>query len=91
MLKLYNLVVRGGRKAPKNKNAPLKKTGRKATGGANRKYMNEEEEADRIRRMEQQLQNYDAGRSGQPAGGRGEFGYDEEGDDSSEEESSDED
>lgn len=58
--------------------------------------MNEEEEADRIRRMEQQLQNYDAGRSGGPAGaggvgGRVEYGYDEEGDDSSEEESSDED
>ena len=46
VMKLYNLVVRGGRKAPKNKNAPLKKTGRKATGGANRKFMNEEEEAE---------------------------------------------
>ncbi|KAK1926264.1 putative Bromodomain transcription initiation factor [Papiliotrema laurentii] len=84
--KLYNLVVRGGRKAPKNKNRPLKKTGRKATGGANRKFMNEDEEADRIRKMEAQLQSFDAGKS--QAGG---FGYDDEGDDSSEEESSDED
>lgn len=57
--------------------------------------MNEEEEADRIRRMEQQLNTYEAGRSGAPvagaAGGRVEYGYDEEGDDSSDEESSDED
>ena len=46
--------------------------------------MNEDEEAERIRRMEAQLQSFDTGRGTQPA-----YGYEEDADDSSDEESSD--
>ncbi len=60
-----------------------KKMGRKGTGGVTRKHMNEQEEADRIRRMEAQLQSFEGG------GMQGYGGGEET--DSSEEESSDED
>jgi bromodomain-containing factor 1 len=67
VLKLYNLVCRGGRKPAKAKgagasSARAKKTGgtgKRAMGGANRKTMNEQEEAERIRRMEEQLRGFD--------------------------------
>jgi bromodomain-containing factor 1 len=83
-MKLYALVVRGSRKPARPRSSAPKKTGRKATGGASRKFMNEDEEAERIRRMEAQLQSFDSGRGAQPA-----YGFEEEADDSSDEESSD--
>lgn len=87
VLKLYNLVVRG-RKTGRSK-AGAKKTGRKATGGANRKFMNEDEEAERIRKMEEKLNTYEGAQNDR----RGGFGngneYDEADEESSEEESSD--
>ena len=63
---LYNLVCRGGapRRStagrPKNQSAVVagKKPGRKATGGYSKRMMNEQEEADRIARMEAQLQTF---------------------------------
>jgi bromodomain-containing factor 1 len=82
VVKLYNLVCRGGRKPgrPKGQTAvgQGKKPGRKGTGGVSKRSMNEQEEAARIKRMEQQLQNFNS----QPT-------Y-EETDESSEEEESDE-
>ena len=60
----------------------VKKTGRKGTGGVTRKHMNEQEEAERIKRMEAQLQSFEGGAQQQ---------YQGEETDSSEEESSDED
>ena len=81
VVKLYNLVVRGGRKLTRKVLKP--KGGRKATGGANRKTMNEAEEAERIRRMEEQLASFNSQPSGQGMG----QGYDSE---SSEDESSEE-
>jgi len=87
VLKLYNLVVRG-RKTGRSK-AGAKKTGRKATGGANRKFMNEDEEAERIRKMEEKLNTFEGAQNDR----RGGFGngneYDEADEESSEEESSD--
>ncbi|ORX33563.1 hypothetical protein BD324DRAFT_639326 [Kockovaella imperatae] len=82
--RLYNLVCRGGRKAARAKPGQGKRssTGKKA-GGA-RKTVNEQAEEERIRRMEAQLQSFDAGR-----GGTGWDGGDES--ESSEDESSDED
>ena len=64
-MKLYNLVVRGPRKLqsgrPKSQAALVqgKKPGRKGTGGLARKSMNELEEAERIRKMEDQLASFD--------------------------------
>ena len=58
-----------------------KKPGRKGTGGVPKKHMNEQEEADRIKRMEAQLQSFEPGRTA---------AYEGDDSDSSEEESSDE-
>ncbi|KAK8845381.1 hypothetical protein IAR55_006094 [Kwoniella newhampshirensis] len=95
VLKLYNLVCRGGRTGktgrPKGQTAmgvQGKKPGRKAMGGASRKSVNEREEAERIKRMEAQLQSFDSGRGGGGSGGAI-GGYEGE-ESSSEEESSDE-
>ncbi|WWD06100.1 hypothetical protein V865_004185 [Kwoniella europaea PYCC6329] len=99
--KLYNLVCRGrrggskpGRKslggASAGPGGSAKKAGKKASGGVTKRSVNEREEAERIRRMEAQLQSFDsrAGGAGQGLGSGG-VGY-EEGESSSEEESSDE-
>ncbi|RXK37656.1 hypothetical protein M231_05068 [Tremella mesenterica] len=61
-VKLYNLVCRGGRKLTRKvqKSKPSLGSGRKATGGTARKSMNEQEEAERIRRMEEQLKGFDS-------------------------------
>ncbi|WVQ94014.1 hypothetical protein IAU59_001092 [Kwoniella sp. CBS 9459] len=86
VLKLYNLVCRGGKTGKRGKQAggagSAKKASKKATGGASRKSVNEREEAERIKRMEAQLQSFDA--RGNAAGA-----YEGE-ESSSEEESSDE-
>ncbi|WWD22326.1 hypothetical protein CI109_106817 [Kwoniella shandongensis] len=94
VLKLYNLVCRGGRSGkagrPKGQlatGAQGKKAAKKAIGGASRKSVNEREEAERIKRMEAQLQSFDSGRGG---GGGGAVGGYEGEESSSEEESSDE-
>jgi len=80
VIKLYNLVCRGRKRGKKNKAAPRKS----GFGGApGRKHLNEQEEADRIRKMEAQLQSFE-GRSSAAAPT-----YQEE-ESSSEEESSDE-
>lgn len=77
MIKLYNLVCKGRKRGKKAKPAPRKS----GFGGApGRKHLNEQEEADRIRKMEAQLQAFDSRGPAQA--------YDEES--SSEEESSDE-
>ena len=81
--RLYNLVCRGGRRAPRSKPGQGRKSSGKKAGGA-RKTVNEQQEEERIRRMEQQLQNFDSGR-----GGMGWEGGEES--ESSDEESSDED
>lgn len=60
----------------------VKKAARKSLGGVRRKHMNEQEEAERIRKMEEQLQSFEGGG---PAGYQG-----GEETDSSEEESSEE-
>ncbi|KAL1412072.1 transcription initiation at TATA-containing promoter protein [Vanrija albida] len=80
VLKLYNLVCRGRKgRGKKNKVQPRKS----GFGGApGRKHLNEQEEADRIAKMEAQLQSFEGRSSAAHAG------YDEES--SSEEESSDE-
>ena len=86
---LYNLVCRGGAPRrngpgrPKGQSAVVggKKPGRKATGGYNKRSMNEQEDGERIARMEAQLQSFDA----PAAGGAG--GYESE---SSEEDESEE-
>ncbi|WVQ80446.1 hypothetical protein IAT38_002551 [Cryptococcus sp. DSM 104549] len=97
VLKLYNLVCRGGRSSagPKRaKNGQGKKatggTGKKAMGGVSRRSVNEKEEAERIKRMEAQLQAFESQR-GAGVGGMGGVGqgYEEE-ESSSEEESSEE-
>ncbi|KAK4684080.1 bromodomain-containing factor 1, partial [Tremellales sp. Uapishka_1] len=95
VLKLYNLVCRGlsggNKRAPRPKvaGAPRRTTNKKASGGVARKSMNEMEEAERIRRMEAQLQSFDQrGSFGNP--GAGAPGVNDGGESSSEEESSDE-
>lgn len=87
---MYNLVCRGGRgsgsKRGRGGGGVAKKaggTGRKAMGGVSRRSVNEREEAERIRRMEQQLQAFESSRPVPQA-----VGYEEES--SSEEESSEE-
>ncbi|WVR03392.1 hypothetical protein IAU60_000383 [Kwoniella sp. DSM 27419] len=66
VIKLYNLVCRGGRAGKRAKQGgpggagSAKKAGRKAMGGVSRKSVNEKEEAERIRRMEAQLQSFDS-------------------------------
>lgn len=79
VLRLYNLVCRGRKRNGKKPKPAPRKSG---FGGApGRKHLNEQEEADRIRKMEAKLQSFE---------GRGNANaYDEE-DSSSEEESSDE-
>lgn len=78
VLRLYNLVCRGRKRGPKKPKPQPRKSG---FGGApGRKHLNEQEEADRIRKMEAKLQSFE-GRGAANA-------YDEE-DSSSEEESSD--
>lgn len=58
VLKLYELVVRGPKKAKQ-----VKKSGnggnKHATGGLNRKSMNEEVEAERIRKLEAKLAGFE--------------------------------
>ncbi|WVW81512.1 hypothetical protein I302_103506 [Kwoniella bestiolae CBS 10118] len=97
VIKLYNLVCKGkigskpGRKSLGGAGAggSAKKQGKKASGGVTKRGVNEREEAERIRRMEAQLQSFDS-RGGAGAGpALGSAGY-EEGESSSEEESSDE-
>ncbi|ORY31924.1 hypothetical protein BCR39DRAFT_479450 [Naematelia encephala] len=84
--KLYKLVCGPKRKMGRKSNSAMgqssKKPGRKGTGGVSRKSMNEQEEADRIRRMEAQLQSFDPSRGAMYEGG--------EDSDSSEDESSEE-
>jgi bromodomain-containing factor 1 len=78
VIKLYNLVCKGGRKRGKKAKPQPRKSG---FGGApGRKHLNEQEEADRIRKMEAQLQAFDSRGPAQS--------FEEES--SSEEESSDE-
>lgn len=91
VIRLYNLVCRGGRgsgsKRGRGGGGVAKKaggTGRKAMGGVSRRSVNEREEAERIRRMEQQLQAFESSRPVPQA-----VGYEEE-ESSSEEESSEE-
>ncbi|WVF66399.1 hypothetical protein IAT40_001139 [Kwoniella sp. CBS 6097] len=60
VVKLYNLVCRGGKTGKRAKQGSAKKASKKATGGASRKSVNEREEAERIKRMEAQLQSFDA-------------------------------
>lgn len=89
---MYNLVCRGGRGSGSKRGrggggGVAKKaggTGRKAMGGVSRRSVNEREEAERIRRMEQQLQAFESSRPVPQA-----VGYEEE-ESSSEEESSEE-
>ncbi|WRT63592.1 uncharacterized protein IL334_000515 [Kwoniella shivajii] len=93
VIKLYNLVCRGGRggaKAGRKSGGVAKKAGKKASGGVSKRSVNEREEAERIRRMEAQLQSFDSRTVGAGAG-PGQVGASyEEGESSSEEESSDE-
>lgn len=89
VIRLYNLVCRGGRGSgsKRGRGGVVKKaggTGRKAMGGVSRRSVNEREEAERIRRMEQQLQAFESSRPVPQA-----VGYEEE-ESSSEEESSEE-
>lgn len=83
MCELYTVVVGPLKKGRKSNYVPTgKKPGRKP-GGA-RKSMNEQEEQERIARMEAQLQSFgDSGRV------QAQAGYDDNDSDSSEEEDSD--
>ncbi|WVN87363.1 uncharacterized protein L203_102541 [Cryptococcus depauperatus CBS 7841] len=87
--RLYNLVCRSGRGASskRGRGGGVKKsgTGRKAMGGVNKRSVDEREEAERIKRMEAQLQMFDRPVAHQNPMG---MGYEEES--SSEEESSEE-
>lgn len=94
-IKLYNLVCKPAKRlaGPRKPAAVGKKPGRKP--GAPRRSMDEQAEADRIRRMEAQLQSFTSGGAGgaggapmsqTPVGG----GYEGEDSESSEEEDSDE-
>ncbi|ODN97046.1 hypothetical protein I350_08025 [Cryptococcus amylolentus CBS 6273] len=95
--RLYNLVCRGQRgghaKRGRGSGKKATGTGRKAMGGVSRRSVNEREEAERIRKMEAQLQAFSgqgAGMQlGQQAGAQGGANGFEE-DSSSEEESSEE-
>lgn len=96
VIQLYKLVCGGsGRKPGRPKGsgaggAAAKKQGRKGPGGGSRKHMNEAEEAERIRRMEAQLQSFNNQSMEDPSAHRtAREGYDS--DESSEEEDSDED
>ncbi|WVQ76401.1 hypothetical protein IAR50_006067 [Cryptococcus sp. DSM 104548] len=95
--RLYNLVCRGQRGGHAKRGRGGKKaagTGRKAMGGVSRRSVNEREEAERIRKMEAQLQAFSGHGGGmQPGQGQvgaqgGANGFEE--DSSSEEESSEE-
>jgi bromodomain-containing factor 1 len=82
IVRLYNLVVRGltTPRRPKGKK-PGRRPGPQGPhnggSGGSRKKVNDEHEAERIRRMEQQLARFDGG----PAGGGGVAGEDDGEDD----------